>query len=49
MLLSYSISSGALESPDLLSYPMIVSDIAQHHHTNNNPNLNLSFIFLQGG
>ena len=42
MLLSYSISSGALESPDvLLSYSK--TTMASHisiNHTNNNPNLN---------
>ena len=38
LLLSYSISSGALESPDLLlSYLTNNINIAQHHHTNSNP------------
>jgi len=38
LLLSYSISSGALESHDLLLSAIYYS-ITQHHHTNNNPTL----------
>jgi len=44
MLLSCSISIGALGSPDLLIlYSHDNSSIARHHHTNNNPSI-LSFI-----
>ena len=35
LLMSCSITSGALGSPDLLSYDNI--GIANQHHTNNNP------------
>ena len=39
-----STSSGVMESPDLLlSYFIHYISIAQHHHTNNNHTLNLSF------
>ena len=42
LMSSYSISSGELGSPDLLlSYPTITLAYTQHHHTNNNPYLNL--------
>ena len=42
LLLSYSISSDALESPDLLlSYYILYNyiSIAQNHHINNNPSI----------
>ena len=40
VLLSYSISTGALGSPYLLlSYSIIALLLAQHHHTNNNPHI----------
>jgi len=47
-LLSYSLSSGALESPDLVLLIFYTNiSIAQHHHhhTNNNPNFNISTSF----
>ena len=42
MLLPYSISSGALESPSLLLSYFLITVVLYNNHTNNNPNLNRS-------